>query len=71
MQPKRKVILTLVIMVVQKALFRTVGVRLNSEYSKDSWRFIINGGADWWMDSYQEDTLRVGNLAKLTWQDSC
>ena len=66
-------------MVVQKALFRTVGVRtqdageirLNSEYSKDSWRFIINGGADWWMDSYQEDTLRVGNLAKLTWQDSC
>ena len=76
---QKKSYLTFVIMVVQKALFRTVGVRtqdageirLNSAYSKDSWGFIINGGADWWMDNYQEDTLRVGNLAKLTWQDSC
>ena len=76
---QKKSYLTFVIMVVQKALFRTVGVRtqdageirLNSAYSKDSWGFIINGAADWWMDNYQEDTLRVGNLAKLTWQDSC
>ena len=54
MQAKRKVILTLVLMVIQKALFRTVGVRtqdageirLNSEYSKDSWGFIASGQSE-------------------------